>query len=207
MWQGTVLVSRQKFTREDAIELHTVAPLEASMRVTNRIPLGCPLPLTVTTVTSVQTLKVDLLKSHFATLMHSKKAMRTLWKMADINNSGTMSVGEWLLFSKHRFGVLIQRKALNKAFQGTVAAIERGKFNEEDESDDEEEGGSDTEGDEQADAGAGVGGCDSTTGAPSPIPEGETEVVSSRNAPPTPRLELDSKPMPPPQPRTVFFPL
>jgi hypothetical protein len=38
---GSVLVGfRQKFTLEDAIELHTFAPVEASMHVTNVIPLG-----------------------------------------------------------------------------------------------------------------------------------------------------------------------
>ena len=41
---------------EDDIGSH-VCSLEACMRVTNGIPLGCPLPLTVTTVNSVQTLK------------------------------------------------------------------------------------------------------------------------------------------------------
>jgi hypothetical protein len=34
---------RLKFTLEDAIELHAFAPLEASMRVTNAIHLGCSL--------------------------------------------------------------------------------------------------------------------------------------------------------------------
>jgi hypothetical protein len=34
---------RQKFILEDAIELHPFAPLEASRRVTNSIPLGCSL--------------------------------------------------------------------------------------------------------------------------------------------------------------------
>jgi hypothetical protein len=49
---------RQKFTLEDAIELHAFAPLEAfCRRVTNGIPLGCPLLLPVDTVNFVQTLK------------------------------------------------------------------------------------------------------------------------------------------------------
>jgi hypothetical protein len=48
---------RQKFTLEDAIEFHAFAPLEASRRVTNAIPLGCPLFLPVHTVNWVQTLK------------------------------------------------------------------------------------------------------------------------------------------------------
>jgi hypothetical protein len=39
----TVRVFGQKFTLEDAIEFHAFAPLEASRRVTNDIPLGCPL--------------------------------------------------------------------------------------------------------------------------------------------------------------------
>jgi hypothetical protein len=46
---------RQKFTPEDARR----RSLEVSMRVTNVILLGCPLPLTVTTVNSVQTLKAE----------------------------------------------------------------------------------------------------------------------------------------------------
>jgi hypothetical protein len=47
---------RQGFTLEDAICFHACS-LETSMRVTNVTPLGCPLPLTVTPVKSVQTLK------------------------------------------------------------------------------------------------------------------------------------------------------
>jgi hypothetical protein len=51
---------RQKFTLEDAIGSHA-GSLQASRRVPNGIPLGCPLPLTVATVNSDQTLKaVDL---------------------------------------------------------------------------------------------------------------------------------------------------
>jgi hypothetical protein len=38
-------------------EFHAFAPLEASRRVTNGIPLGCPLFLPVHTVNCVQTLK------------------------------------------------------------------------------------------------------------------------------------------------------
>jgi hypothetical protein len=40
-----------------AIEVHAFAPLEASRRVTNGIPLGCSLILPVRTVNCVQTLK------------------------------------------------------------------------------------------------------------------------------------------------------
>jgi hypothetical protein len=47
-----------RFTPEDAIEFHAFAPLEASRRVTNGIPLGCPLFLPVHTVNCVKTLKV-----------------------------------------------------------------------------------------------------------------------------------------------------
>ena len=49
-------VFRQKFTLEDAIGSHACS-LEASRRVTNDIPLGCPLFLPVHTVKCVQTLK------------------------------------------------------------------------------------------------------------------------------------------------------
>jgi hypothetical protein len=52
-----VRVFRQKFTLEDAIGSHACS-LEASRRVTNDIPLGCPLFLPVHTVNCVQTLKV-----------------------------------------------------------------------------------------------------------------------------------------------------
>jgi hypothetical protein len=41
-----------------AVEFHAFAPLDASKRVTNGIPLGCPLLLPVGSVNSVQTLKV-----------------------------------------------------------------------------------------------------------------------------------------------------
>jgi hypothetical protein len=47
----------QKFMLEDAIDLHAFAPLEASRRVTNGIPIGCPLFLPVHIVNCVQTLK------------------------------------------------------------------------------------------------------------------------------------------------------
>jgi hypothetical protein len=46
-----------RFTLEDAIGSHACS-LEASMRVTNDIPLGCPLPLTITTANSIQILKI-----------------------------------------------------------------------------------------------------------------------------------------------------
>jgi hypothetical protein len=51
--------SQQKFTLEDAIGSHA-SSLEAAMRVTNAIPLGSPLPLTVVTVNCVATLKADV---------------------------------------------------------------------------------------------------------------------------------------------------
>jgi hypothetical protein len=54
---STVRGFRQKFTVEDAIGFHAFAPLEASRRETNDIPLGCPLFLPVHTVNCVQTLK------------------------------------------------------------------------------------------------------------------------------------------------------
>jgi hypothetical protein len=53
-----VRVCRQKFTLEDAIGPHA-SSLEASRRVTNGIPLGCPRFLPVHTVKCVQTLKVN----------------------------------------------------------------------------------------------------------------------------------------------------
>jgi hypothetical protein len=52
---GAVHVFGQKFTLGDAIGFHAFAPLEASRRVTNGIPLGWPLFLPVHTVNSVQT--------------------------------------------------------------------------------------------------------------------------------------------------------
>jgi hypothetical protein len=54
--RGTVHVFRQKCSLDGAIGSHACS-LEASMRVTNDIPLSRPLPLTVCTVNSVQTLK------------------------------------------------------------------------------------------------------------------------------------------------------
>jgi hypothetical protein len=58
-WHGlcTVRVFRQKSTLKDAIGSHACL-LEAYMRVSNGIPLGCPLFLPVHTVNCVQTLKV-----------------------------------------------------------------------------------------------------------------------------------------------------
>jgi Na+/proline symporter len=54
---GAVPFFRQKFSLEDAIGSHACS-LEANMRGTNGIPLGCPLLLPVGTVNCVQTLKV-----------------------------------------------------------------------------------------------------------------------------------------------------
>jgi hypothetical protein len=51
---------RQKFTLEDAIGSYACS-LEATMRVTNGIPLGCSLVLPVDTANCVQTLKADQL--------------------------------------------------------------------------------------------------------------------------------------------------
>jgi hypothetical protein len=60
---GTVRAFRQKFTlEEDAIGSHACSLLQASRRVTNDIPLGCPLFLPVHTVNCVQTLKVTVRK-------------------------------------------------------------------------------------------------------------------------------------------------
>jgi hypothetical protein len=47
---------RQEFTLDDAVGSHACS-LVANMRVTNDVPLGRPLPLTVATVNSVQMLK------------------------------------------------------------------------------------------------------------------------------------------------------
>jgi hypothetical protein len=55
---GAVRVFRQKLTLEDAIGSHACS-LEANMRVTNDIPLGCLLLLPVGAVNSVQTLKTS----------------------------------------------------------------------------------------------------------------------------------------------------
>jgi hypothetical protein len=55
-----VRVFRRKFTLEDAIGSHACsleANIEANMRVTNGIPLGCSLLLPVDAVNCVQTLK------------------------------------------------------------------------------------------------------------------------------------------------------
>jgi hypothetical protein len=59
---GTALVFEQNFALEDAIGSHTCS-LEASKRVTNRIFLECPLPLTVHTFYDVTTLKARPLES------------------------------------------------------------------------------------------------------------------------------------------------
>jgi glucose/arabinose dehydrogenase len=66
---GAVHIFRQKFALEDAIGSHACS-LEASMRVTNGIPLGCSLLLSVHTVNCVQTLKVrlDMAKRHLPVL-------------------------------------------------------------------------------------------------------------------------------------------
>jgi hypothetical protein len=54
-WSGPMRVFRQKVTLEDAIGSHACS-LEANMRVTNGIHLGCPLLLPVGTVNCIQTL-------------------------------------------------------------------------------------------------------------------------------------------------------
>jgi hypothetical protein len=53
-----VCVFRQKFTLEDAIGSHACS-LQVSRRVTNGIPLGCPLFIPVRIVNYIQTLKAD----------------------------------------------------------------------------------------------------------------------------------------------------
>jgi hypothetical protein len=67
---GAARVFEQKFTLEDAIKFHAIAPpLETSKHVTNGIPLGSSLPLTVTvaTVNYVETLKVlQWLQKHWS---------------------------------------------------------------------------------------------------------------------------------------------
>ena len=55
-WLCTVPNFRRDSALEDAIGSHACS-LEANMRVTNGIPLGCPQHLTVATVNSDQTLK------------------------------------------------------------------------------------------------------------------------------------------------------
>jgi hypothetical protein len=56
-----VRVFDQNLHSRSAIEFHAVAPLEANMRVTDNIPLGCQLPLTVAIMNCVETLKARLL--------------------------------------------------------------------------------------------------------------------------------------------------
>jgi hypothetical protein len=58
-FRRTVRVSQQKFTLEEVIGSHACS-LEANMRMTNGILLGCPLLLPVGTVICVQTLKDDV---------------------------------------------------------------------------------------------------------------------------------------------------
>jgi hypothetical protein len=61
--------SSTEFTLEDAIESHACS-LQANMRVTNGIPLGCSLLLPVDTVNFVQTRKVFLWQAqHCANLV------------------------------------------------------------------------------------------------------------------------------------------
>jgi glutathionyl-hydroquinone reductase len=70
---GTVRVFRQRFALEDAIGSHACS-LEASNRVTNAIPLGCPLPLTIWHwKLRHNTLKVLTALASRATRPHTKK--------------------------------------------------------------------------------------------------------------------------------------
>jgi hypothetical protein len=78
-----VLVFRQQITPEDAIGFHACS-LEASMHVTNGIPLGCPLPLTVTTVNSVQTLKAPASEPETLTML-AFQADRQFTKLLDLH--------------------------------------------------------------------------------------------------------------------------
>jgi hypothetical protein len=57
-----VSVFRLKVAIEDAIEFHVFAPLEASMRVTNNMPVELSTVLPVGTVNSVTTLKVHTVR-------------------------------------------------------------------------------------------------------------------------------------------------
>jgi hypothetical protein len=51
-----VRIFRHNLAHEEAIGSHAFALLEATMRVTNGIPLPCQLPLTVSTINHAETL-------------------------------------------------------------------------------------------------------------------------------------------------------
>jgi hypothetical protein len=58
-WQCTVRIFRPEFALERAITSHTCSLEALCMRVTNGIPLGCPLFLPVHIVNCVQTLQAQ----------------------------------------------------------------------------------------------------------------------------------------------------
>jgi hypothetical protein len=95
---------RQELSLEDAIEFHAFAWLEASMRVTNGIPLGCPLLLPVGAVNYVETLKaptrhwlhhVGLRTAVHTVLQVSERLMRrhAMEVEADVHTSGSGGSG------------------------------------------------------------------------------------------------------------------
>jgi hypothetical protein len=79
---------RQKFALEDAIEFHAFAPLEASRRVTDGIPLGSSLLLPVHIVNCVQTLKARAPLSITHTYIHNAHIFASLcWRASTLSVS------------------------------------------------------------------------------------------------------------------------
>jgi hypothetical protein len=74
------------------IEFQVFARHEAHMRVINGIPLGCPLPLTVTTVYCIQTLKVEDIRSHLQELRAKRKDLLVMMRDVQCNAEMILSL-------------------------------------------------------------------------------------------------------------------
>jgi hypothetical protein len=90
-----VLVFGQKVTLEAVIEIYAFVGVEASMRVTNGMPFGCRLLLTVATLNCVETLKASWIwaadvnsSQHYAQFRHVLQSP-TLATITNNNNGST----------------------------------------------------------------------------------------------------------------------
>ena len=96
--------------------------------------------------------KIDMLKPQLGNIVRDPKAMALLWKAVDVNNSGKVGMQEWLGFAKEKFGILSQKRPLNRAYKDTLFAQTSGRFDIEDENGDAADANDDTPAAEGKDA-------------------------------------------------------
>jgi isoleucyl-tRNA synthetase len=142
-WEGTLHIFRQGFTLEDAIGSHACS-LEASMRVTNGISLGCSLLLLIDTVNSVQTRKAPfktVVTHGFVVDAQGKKMSKSIGNGVDpqeVINGGKDKKKEpaygadvlrmWVANSTYTADVSIGPDALSNTFEQLRKVRNSGRF-------------------------------------------------------------------------------